>query len=358
MTSLQVNRNELGEVFPALVFDISGLNAIFRYNRAIMKKSANNSDSYAVIAFDGISPFHLSVPCIVFRPDANHSKVPDFKLKVCAADPSPIQTNAGYAIHATHSFAALKDAGTVIVPSWHDTAALPPKALIDALRKAHQRGAKIVSFCLGAFVLAAAGLLDGRRATTHWKSAAELAERYPLIDVKPDVLYVDEGDIVTSAGCAAAIDCCLHLLRTEHGAEVANHIARRMVVSPFRQGGQAQFIEQPVFSSVTPDRISLLMDWMSQNLDVVHTLDDLAERALMSRRTFTRRFRQMTGTTVGEWLLNQRLALSQRMLETTDKPIEIVAETAGFASPALFRRSFGQAFGIKPSAYRKEFRGE
>ena len=264
----------------------------------------------------------------------------------------------GYAIHATHGFAALKDAGTVIVPSWHDTAELPPKALIDALRKAHQRGAKIVSFCLGSFVLAAAGLLNGRRATTHWKYAAELAGRYPHIDVKPDVLYVDEGDIVTSAGCAAAIDCCLHLLRTQHGAEIANHIARRMVVSPFRQGGQAQFIEQPVFRSVTPDRLSLLMDWMSQNLDATLTLDDLAERASMSRRTFTRRFRQMTGTTVGEWLLNQRLAFSQRMLEMTDKPIEIVAEMAGFASPAIFRRCFGQAFSIKPSAYRKEFRGE
>ena len=324
-----------------------------------MKKPAKNSDSYAVIAFNGISPFHLSVPCIIFRSDANNSKMPDFKLKVCAVDPaSPIQTNAGYAIHATHGFAALKDAGTVIVPSWHDTAELPPKKLIDALRQAHQRGAKIVSFCLGSFVLAAAGLLDGRKATTHWKSATELAERYPLIEVKPDVLYVDEGNIVTSAGCAAAIDCCLHLLRTQHGAEIANHIARRMVVSPFRQGGQAQFIEQPVFSSVTPDRLSLVMEWMSQNLTAPHTLDELAERALMSRRTFTRRFRQITGTTVGQWLLNQRLTLAQRMLETTNKPIELVSEAAGFSSPAIFRRCFGHAFGIKPSIYRQEFYGE
>jgi len=323
-----------------------------------MKIPAKNLDSFAVIAFNCVSPFHLSVPCIIFHPDANNSRIPDFKLKVCAADSAPVQTNAGYAIQATHSFAALKDAGTVIVPSWHDTAVLPPKALLDALRKAHLRGTKIVSFCLGAFVLAAAGLLDGRKATTHWKWAAELAERYPRIEVKPDVLYVDEGDIVTSAGCAAAIDCCLHLLRTQYGAEVANHIARRMVVPPFRQGGQAQFIEQPQFSSVTPDRLSLVMDWMTQNLATAHTLDELAERALMSRRTFTRRFRQMTGTTVGSWLLNQRLALAQRMLEMTDKPIEVVAEAAGFASPALFRRCFGEAFGIKPSVYRREFYGE
>ncbi len=315
-------------------------------------------NSYAILAFEGINPFHLSVPCIVFRPDAHNSQVPNFKVKVCAVDSSPIQTNVGFSIHATHTLADLRDVETVIVPSWRDTSELPPKALLDALRKAHQRGARIVSFCLGAFVLAAAGLLDGRRATTHWKWADELAERYPRIDVEPDVLYVDEGDIVTAAGCAAAIDCCLHLVRTQHGAEVANHIARRLVVSPFRQGGQAQFIEQPVFSSVEPDRLSQVMDWMTQNLGTAHTLDGLAERALMSRRTFTRRFRQVTGTTVGQWLLNQRLALAQRVLETTDKPIEIVAETAGFASPAIFRRCFGQAFGIKPSVYRREFRGE
>lgn len=323
-----------------------------------MKIQSKNSDSYAVIAFNGINPFHLSVPCIIFRPDANNSKLPDFKIKVCAADPSPIQTNVGFSIHAAHSLADLEDVETVIVPSWRDTAEVPPEALLDALRKAHQRGAKIVSFCLGAFVLAAAGLLDGRRASTHWGWAAELAERYPRINVEPGVLYVDEGDIVTSAGCAAAIDCCLHLLRTQYGAEVANHVARRMVVPPFRQGGQAQFIEQPVFSSVTPDRLSQVMDWMTKNLDTSCTLDELAERALMSRRTFTRRFRQINGTTVGQWLLNQRLVLAQRMLEITDKPIEIVSETAGFASPAIFRRYFGQAFGVKPSVYRREFRGE
>ncbi|MDD4912340.1 MAG: helix-turn-helix domain-containing protein [Sideroxydans sp.] len=323
-----------------------------------MKNPASNADSYAVIVFDGISPFHLSVPCILFKKGGKNNSVPDFKVKLCAVEPSAVQTNAGYAIQVPQGLAALKGVGTIIVPSWNDTSVPPPKKLLDALCKAHQRGTRIVSFCLGSFVLAAAGLLDGRSATTHWQWAAELAQRYPRIKVKPDVLYVDEGDIVTSAGCAAAIDCCLHLIRTQHGVEVANHIARRMVVSPFRQGGQAQFIEQPVFDSVAPDRLSQVMDWMTQNLNAAHTLDELAERALMSRRTFTRRFRQVTGTTVGQWLLNQRLALAQRLLEMTDKPIELVAEAAGFTSPTLFRRSFGQAFGIKPSAYRREFRGE
>ncbi len=323
-----------------------------------MKKPASNADSYAVVVFDGISPFHLSVPCILFKKGGKNNSVPDFKVKLCAVEPPAVQTNAGYAIQVTQGLASLKGVGTIIVPSWNDTSVPPPQKLLDALRKAHQRGTRIVSFCLGSFVLAAAGLLDGRNATTHWQWAAELAQRYPRIKVKPDVLYVDEGDIVTSAGCAAAIDCCLHLIRTQHGAEVANHIARRMVVSPFRQGGQAQFIEQPVFDSVAPDRLSQVMDWMTQNLNAAHTLDELAQRALMSRRTFTRRFRQTTGTTVGQWLLNQRLALAQRLLEMTDKPIELVAEAAGFASPALFRRCFGQAFGVKPSVYRKEFRGE
>lgn len=323
-----------------------------------MKKRPKNADSYAVIAFDGISPFLLSVPCVVFRPDANDRTLPNFQIKVCAADPSPMRTNAGFSIHTSQCLADLKDAQTVIVPSWRDTGEIPPEALLDGLRQAHQRGARIVGLCLGSFVLAAAGLLDGRRATTHWKWADELAQRYPRVNVEPRVLYVDDGDIVTSAGSAAAIDCCLHLLRTQYGAEVANHIARRMVVPPFRQGGQAQFIEQPVFSSVTPDRLSEVTEWMTQNLDTTLTLDELAERAFMSRRTFTRRFRQMTGTTVSQWLLNQRLALAQRMLEMTDKPIEVVAEKSGFATPSLFRRCFGQAFGIKPSVYRREFRGE
>ncbi len=322
-----------------------------------MKTRLKNEDSYAVVVFDGISPFHLSVPCILFKNGGKNNKVPDFKVKLCAVEPPSIQTNAGYSIQVTHGLADLKDVGTIIVPSWNDTAVSPPIKLIDALRKAHQRGTRIVSFCLGSFVLAAAGLLDGRRATTHWGWSNELAERYPDIDVAPDVLYVDEGNIVTSAGCAAAIDCCLHLIRKQHGAEVANFIARRMVVSPFRQGGQAQFIEQPVFSSAMPDRLSQVMDWLTQNLDVAHSLDELAERALMSRRTFTRRFRQTTGTTVGQWLLNQRLALAQRMLETSDRSIEIVAEASGFTSPALFRRCFGQAFGVKPSVYRRTFRG-
>lgn len=323
---------------------------MFRYNRAIMSPQ---EPVYAVIAYEGINPFLLSVPCVIFG-----SAPPALEVMVCATDPTPLRSSAGFSIHTTHTLDDLHGAHTVIVPSWRDTKESPPEHLLTALRDAHERGARIVGLCLGSFVLAAAGLLDGRRATTHWKWADELARTYPRVDVDPDILYVDDGDIVTSAGSAAAIDCCLHLLRMGYGAEIANQVARRMVVSPFRQGGQAQFIEQPEFRAATPDRLSSVMDWMVQNLGTRHSLDALAERALMSRRTFTRVFRQRTGTTVGKWLLHQRLAMAQRLLETTGKPIERVAELSGFLSPSLFRRSFVQEVGVKPSAYRQSFRGD
>lgn len=311
---------------------------------------------YAVVAFDGITPFHLSVPCIVFRPDAQHPQQPEPETRVCAATPGPLRTGAGFSLQCDYGLEGLDDAGTVIVPGWPNPDTPPPAELLQALRRAHQRGARIVGFCLGAFVLAAAGLLEGRRATTHWRHAAELARRHPQVQVDPLVLYIDDGDIVTSAGVAAALDCCLHLLRQRYGAEAANHAARRLVVSPNRQGGQAQYIEQPVYNAVGKDRLSQVMEWMAQHPETPHTLDELAARAAMSRRTFTRRFRQKTGLTVGQWLLEQRLALAQRLLESSAHPIERVAEQAGFASPALFRRSFSQAFGVKPSDWRRNFR--
>jgi transcriptional regulator GlxA family with amidase domain len=201
-------------------------------------------------------------------------------------------------------------------------------------------------------------LLDNRQATTHWSYADELAKRYPLVRVDPDVLYVDEGNIITSAGVAAAIDCCLHILRLRHGANIASKVARRMVVSPHRQGGQAQYIQQPVRIAHTNDHFAIVLDWASRNLDKPQSLDTLAQRALMTRRTFTRRFRQVMGVTVGEWLMSQRLGLAQQMLETTDSQIDLIAEMAGFGSPASLRQHFNHAFKISPSNYRREFRGE
>lgn len=315
------------------------------------------ANTVAVIAFNGISPFHLAVPCAVFGEDRTGTCVPKFELLVCAAEQGILQTTAGFTIETRHGLKDLAKAATIIVPSWRNPAEPPPQRLLSALRKANHQGAQIVGLCLGSFVLAAAGLLDGRPATTHWFWAEELARRYPLIRVDSDVLYVDDGNIITSAGTAAAIDCCLHILRQRYGAKVANQVARRMVVSPHRQGGQAQYIQQPVRDVSTIDHFAKVLDWTRRNLDKPHSLDTLADRALMTRRTFTRRFRQVMGVTVGEWLLNQRLVLAQQLLETTDSAIDMIAERAGFGSPASLRQHFNRTYKISPSTYRREFRG-
>lgn len=315
------------------------------------------AETIAVIAFDQISPFLLAMPCTVFRDDPARPDEPCFRLLVCSAEKRTLQSNAGFAIQTRHTLRDAEQADIVIVPSWRDPQELPPEPLLNCLRKAHQRGALVVGLCLGTYVLAAAGLLDGRPATTHWGWTDDLAQRYPQITLQPDVLYVDDGDIVTSAGVAAGIDCCLHLLRRLHGAELASHVARRMVVPPHRQGGQAQFIEQPVGRSAAEDRFGQQLEWLQRHLEQPHSLDSLATRFCMSRRTFTRRFRQVTGTTVGAWLLNQRLAQAQRLLESTAKPIDQVAQEAGFGSEAALRQQFNRVLRTTPSRYRREFRG-
>ncbi|RKR44314.1 helix-turn-helix domain-containing protein [Paraburkholderia sp. BL17N1] len=310
-----------------------------------------------VVAFDRISPFHLSVPCVVFGEDRSGGGVPEFDFRVCAAETGALTTTAGFSIAVTHGLEALADADTIIVPSWRDPAETPPTALLGALRAAHARGAQLVGLCLGAFVLAAAGILDDRPASTHWAWADDFARRYPRVRLDPNVLYVDDGNVLTSAGTAAGLDCCLHVMRKLCGAAVANHVARRLVVPPHRQGGQAQYVQQPMPPNVRGDRLSDLLDWVSGNLTLPHTLDTLAGRALMSRRTFTRRFRLATGTTVGAWLLAQRLARAQQLLESTDEPVEAIAGIAGFGSAASLRQHFAEAFRTSPSAWRREFRG-
>jgi transcriptional regulator GlxA family with amidase domain len=310
-----------------------------------------------VVAFDRISPFHLSVPCVVFGEDRRGGGLPDFDLRVCAAETGALTTTAGFSIAVTHGLDALAEAHTIIVPSWRDPDERPPAALLDALRAAHARGAQLVGLCLGAFVLAAAGILDDRPASTHWAWAADFARRYPRVRLDPDVLYVDDGNVMTSAGTAAGLDCCLHVLRRMCGAQAANYVARRLVVPPQRQGGQAQFVQQPMPPNLRGDRLSGLLDWVSGNLHLPHTLDTLAGRALMSRRTFTRRFRLATGTTVGAWLLAQRLARAQQLLESTDASVEAIAGDAGFGSAASLRQHFGDAFRTSPSAWRREFGG-
>jgi len=308
-----------------------------------------------VVAFDRISAFHLSVPCVVFG--EAHPGLPRFDFRVCAFEAGPLTTTAGFEVMVRHGLEAIDDADTVIVPSWHDPKAPPPQRLLDALGAAHRRGARVVGLCLGAFVLAEAGLLDGRKATTHWAYAKAFAHRYPQVQVDADVLYIDDGNVLTSAGTAAGIDCCLHLLRQDYGSEIANIVARRLVTPPHRQGGQAQFIEQPLPTTARASRLADLLGWVRANLQQPHTLDSLAEKSLMSRRTFTRHFRLLTGDTVGNWLLCERLSYAQQLLETTDQAVESIAALAGFGSPESLRHHFRQAFGVAPNAWRKTFRG-
>lgn len=312
----------------------------------------------AIVVFDDIIPFHLSVPCAVFEKALNAEGKLAYKTIVCAPEPGELKTSAGFSIVAHHGLDALLDASIVIVPSWTNPDKLPSSLLLTALQDAHQRGTTIVGLCMGAFVLAAAGLLNGRKATTHWCWTADFIARYPQVNVDRDVLYIDDGDIVTSAGTAASIDCCLHLVRKHCGADSASSVARLLVVPPFRQGGQAQYIEQPIHSTKSGDRFTDSLNWAAENLQERITLDILAERTFLSRRSFTRRFQQTTGTNFTQWLLNQRLALAQSYLEKSDCSIERVASECGFVSALTLRRHFKKQLNTSPSLYRLEFRGK
>jgi transcriptional regulator GlxA family with amidase domain len=248
----------------------------------------------------------------------------------------------------------LSRADTIIVPPLGDDPD-PPEALLEALRNAHRRGKRLVSLCTGALVLAAAGLLDGRTATTHWMHADHLARRYPQVNVDPAVLYVEDGNIFTSAGTAAAIDLCLYLVHLDFGAEIANALARRMVVSPHRDGGQAQYIEMPLAHPETPDRFSQVLEWAQGHLGEELSVERLSHQATMSPRSFARRFHATTGTTPYRWVLRQRVLLAQRLLETTDLPVDLIADRCGMGPPAL-REHFRRNLGTSPMLYRRTFR--
>ncbi|NYT84255.1 helix-turn-helix domain-containing protein [Pollutimonas harenae] len=309
----------------------------------------------AVIAFDGMSPFHLSVPSLVFGSCRPGPRTPRFQVRVCAAASTSLSTSGGFDIAVKHGLDVAETASIVVVPTWHNDCRQAPLALLETLQRAHARGALVMGLCLGAFPLAQAGLLDGKSATTHWAYAEKLAKQYGKINVNPDVLYVDEGDVLTSAGVAAGLDCCLHLLRRLGGAELANQVARQLIIAPQRQGGQAQFIEQPLPVSNSENRFAEVLQWVASRPQQPHTIDTLAQRAAMSRRSFTRRFREATGVSFKQWLLNQRLAHAQRMLETTNVSIEMVAQQAGFGSALSLRQHFRTVFQTSPMAYRKLF---
>ena len=308
----------------------------------------------AAVAFDGMAPFELGIVVEVFGLARPELGVPWYELTVCSPDPSPLRAVGGIGLVADHGLEAVAGADTVIVPAWPRVGEPVPPALLDALRRAHADGARLVSICSGAFVLAATGLLDGRRAATHWRYADALRRLHPRVDVDEHVLYVDDGDVLTSAGSAAGIDLCLHVVRGDHGSAVANQVARRLVVAPHREGGQAQFIDRPV-PDAEDDRLQAAMAWALEHLHEPITVGQLAARAFMSVRTFTRQFRRATGASPMAWLIEQRVRASMTLLETTDQPVEWVGVASGFATPASYRRHFRRLAGVSPSQYRRSF---
>ncbi|WP_017588362.1 GlxA family transcriptional regulator [Nocardiopsis ganjiahuensis] len=300
------------------------------------------------------SPFELACAAEVFgmlTPDAPTR----YDFRICAETPGPLLTTAGYPMIVDTGLDALSEADTVVVPGRRPPAAPVPPTVTEALRAAHRRGARIVSACTGSFVLAAAGLLDGRRATTHWRHAARLASDFPEVRVDPGVLYVDHDDVATSAGTGAGIDLYLHLVRRDHGAAYAAQVSRNMVLPPHREGNQLQHAERPV-PARAEESLAPLLDWAADRLGTRLTVDRLAGRAGVSGRTLARRFTEQLGTSPGQWLLRQRLDAARDLLERTDLPVEAVAARVGLVSAINLRRRFRTGFGTTPGAYRRAFR--
>ena len=309
------------------------------------------------VAFDGMAPFELGIVVEVFGLPRPELGVPWYELTVCSPDRGRLRAVGGFTLSVPHGVEAIEAADTVIVPAWPRAGEPVPAGLVRALRGAHARGTRMVSICSGAFVLAAAGLLDGRRAATHWRYADRLRAEHPAVEVDDGVLYVDDGDVLTSAGSAAGIDLCLHIVRTDHGSAVANQVARRLVVAPHREGDQAQFIDRPV-PAAGDDRLGPALEWALEHLAEPITVADMAARAFMSVRTFTRQFHRATGTSPMAWLIEQRVKASAARLETTDDPVEWVGRGAGFPTPASYRRHFRRVLGVSPSQYRRAFAEE
>jgi AraC family transcriptional activator FtrA len=307
----------------------------------------------AALAYDLAPAFELAIPGEIFALDIVQS---GYQFMLIGAEPGPLRTSSGWSIRTDGDLGCLDQADTIIVPGWRDPAALPSNALIESLRRAAARGARIASLCTGAFVLAAAGLLDGRRATTHWRHAAQLARRYPKIEVDPDVLYVDAGGVLTSGGTAAGLDLCLHLVRLDHGASLANAVARRLLVAPHREGGQAQFAEAAVATESETARLGQSLAELSGSLGEPWSLARLAASASLSVRQYHRVFQAATGATPHQWLLGQRVRAGQRLLEDTSLSIEEVGIRVGFGSPSSFRSHFVRLVHTSPSAYRQTFR--
>lgn len=305
------------------------------------------------VALDGVLVLDLAAPAHFF----GHLGPPRYDFALAGAEPGPVRSSAGFDVVAEHGVCAIERADTVVVPGYAEPDQIPPEPVLASLRAAAHRGARMIGICTGAFALAHAGLLDGRRAATHWREAHLLAARFPAVEVDAEVIFMDDGNVLTSAGVAAGLDLCLHVVRCDHGAELATAFARRTVIAPHRDGGQAQFIDLPVPSSaeVATDHLAATRAWAQERLAEPLDVGTLARHALMSPRTFARRFRAETGTTPHRWILHQRLLEARRLLESSDTPIENVASSSGFGSAASLRVHFRASTGVSPTAYRRTF---
>jgi transcriptional regulator GlxA family with amidase domain len=329
----------------------------------------------AVVVVHGFLPFEFGTICEVFGVDRADDGLPSYDFAVVAGEPAPLRAHNDFTIQPSYGLERLEEADLIALPAVGDDrlsiyasqkGRIPcpgpdaprefPEDLLRALRRGVDRGARVLSVCSGAFILGEAGLLDGRRCTTHWRNAEELARRYPAAKVDPDVLYVDDDPVITSAGTAAGIDACLYLVRKEQGSRIANGIARRMVVPPHRDGGQAQYVDQPVAPSCD-GTLRDLLEWLRAHLDQPVTVRQLAARANMSERTFARRFVQDTGTTPQRWLIGQRILLAQQLLEESDETVDVIADRTGFGNATALRHHFRAWRGTTPNAYRRLFRG-
>jgi transcriptional regulator GlxA family with amidase domain len=311
-----------------------------------------------VVVVNGASMGIMSFAFGVFDMAVQYGALPDLDVRLVSGEPGGVLSAGGLAYGVPYDLAAIRQADLAIVPFWRDPAEAPPEALLEALRAGHAARARVAGLCTGAFVLAAAGLLDGRPATTHWRLAGVLAQMYPNVRVRPSALYVDDGDVLTSGGGAAGMDLGLHVIRTSLGAAVANRLARSMVLPPHRPGGQAQYVDAPVPAPDRSDPVGEVMSWALDHLGQPLPIDELARRAQMSRRNFDRRFHELTGTAPGTWLTYQRVLQAQRLLESTALPVEEVARHCGFPSAASLRRHFRRHAGVAPVAYRSTFSPE
>jgi transcriptional regulator GlxA family with amidase domain len=312
----------------------------------------------AVALTHGVNAFELGVAAEVFGLDRSDQGLPLYDFALVAAEPGPIRANPQFTIGTEHGVERFAEADLIVVPAGQDYLTRDfPDELMGALRAAVDRGAWVLSVCSGVFALGAAGLLNGRRCTAHWRDTAQLSRRFPSALVEPNVLYVEDGSVITSAGTASGIDACLHLVRREQGSQVANAIARRMVVPPHREGGQAQYIEHPMPPVCDDDAIGASLHWMQEHLTEQITVEQLSARAHMAPRTYARRFQQETGTTPHRWVLGQRILRAQHLLEDTDLTVDTVAARSGFGNDAALRHHFLRRLGTTPNAYRRTFRG-